>query len=246
MNYDFPVSLQPTYTKSGKEVPGRRVVVRDDTDDPIAAVSTKYRLIEHKSVMEPALEYIKGFGDPIVNFHVGQKGARAIGEFTFRENTVEVRKGEMIGLRVYVDNTYNAKGSLKVKVGGLCLWCLNGAVNFKGVFDLNMRHTGAQEIKFPSTDELYESFRQTAKGFKQLASIALPAPQYTEYVAKAVQDNIISESTSEKLQVNDPTAWGMYNAFTYHITHKESDRATAIGKINRLTRVDRWFAEQFH
>lgn len=244
--YDFPVSLQPTFTKSGKEVPGRRVVVRDDTDLPIASVSTKYRLIEHKEVMSKAFDYVKTIGEPAVQFHVGQNGARAIGEFTFRDSTSEVRKGELVGLRVYVDNTYNAKGSLKVKIGGLCLWCLNGAVNYKGVFDLNVRHTGDAEIKFPTPDEVFANFKQTTERFRRLTEVALPAPQYTEYVAKAVEDSVIGEKAAEVLQINEPTAWGMYNAFTYHITHRESSRATAIGKVNRLARVDRWFSEQFN
>ena len=129
MNYEFPVALEPTYTKTGVEIPGRRAVVRKDTEAPIASVSTRYQLTEHKTIIEQAKSFSELFGTPTTSFNLSRSGDRCLTEFTYKEITAEVAKNDLVGLRFYIDTSYNAKSTNKLRIGGLRLSCLNGMVS---------------------------------------------------------------------------------------------------------------------
>ena len=248
-NYDFPVSLQKTFTAEGREVPRSRAVVRGDTNEPIAVVSTSYRLIPHKDIMEQADKYVKTIGEPKANFYITGNGAKVVGEFTFMDKTLAVRKNELVGLRMYIDNNYNATGSMKVRIGGLCMWCMNGAVSHRDVFQLNVPHIGNHEITFPHPDQVFESFQNTIQSFKQLAEIPLSRERQIELTNTAAHHKIVPTKAFTGLNSGEDkieeSAWGLYNHFTYYITHKENSRSTAHGRITRLNNVGRWFDDVF-
>lgn len=243
--YDFPVSLQNVYTKDGSQVPRIKAVVRDDSKKAIAAVSTKYALIEHRLVMDQAMKFVEKLGQPVINFHSANDGARIVGEFTYRDHTFEVEKNDLVGMRVYVENTYNAKGSLKVRLGGLRLVCLNGMVRAQDVFNLDIRHIGEPDITFPDPDIIFDRFNSTMKDFRRLTEIDLTEEEYRNFGQAAKDDGVITEKSLSAIDGKDGSAWSLYNDFTYHINHMESAKATQIGKLNRLNRVSSWFDDKF-
>lgn len=246
--YEFPVSLQKTFTAEGHEVPRARAVVRGDTNKPISVVSSVYRLITHKEIMDQAFQYVKVIGEPQVQYFMKNDGAQLTAEFTFMDKTLAVRKGEMVGLRVYVDNNYQAKGAMKVRIGGLCMWCMNGAINHRDVFDINVSHIGKSDINFPAPELVMEGFKNTISGFKELSKIDLSEKQMIEYVDRARADRLIPGRAVKEFggeHAKEHTAWALYNYFTYVITHQGGARLTQLGRINRLNRVGRWFQDNF-
>lgn len=250
MEYNFPVSLQPTYTKIGnqigQEIPRRRAVVRDDTGVPIASVSTKYKLVTHTEVFDQALKYVDRLGKPQSKFYIASNGAKAVGEFTYADKTLAVEKGDLVGLRVYIESSYNAKSAIKVRIGGLQLKCMNGLMQPKDVFDLSVRHSGAAAINFPDTDIVFGTFKKTIEDLSRLTHLELNESEYENWIDKAIDDSVIPESALNKMSYGpEGTAWNLYSAFTHHITHQETSKATQIGKLNRLNRVTKWFDENF-
>lgn len=243
MNYDFPVALEKTFTKTGVEIPGRRAVVRKDTDTPIASVGLSYKLTEHKTIMDKAKSYADIFGSPVTSFTVNPKGDRVLAEFTFKEITQEVAKGDLVGLRFYIDSSYNAKSSNKLRIGGLRLACLNGMVSpTSDVYSISARHTGENTaIVFPEKELLLSNFERTVKDLARLTTIEYTTVDYQKKLIEAVDNNIISEAAINNIKDNERTAWDMYNRFTNHITHNESAKASYINKINRLSKVAKWF-----
>ncbi len=245
MSYNFPVSLQDIYTKSGKQVPRYRAVVRDDTDEPIATVSTKYKLIEHATVMGEAMKYVQKLGNPTEKFYTSTKGDRAVGEFTYADKTLAVRKGDMVGLRVYAESSYNGKQAIKVRIGGLRLVCMNGLMQPNDIFSLNVKHTGDVEFKFPEPEEIMERFTKTIHTLSGYSQMELGSEKIREYAEMAVNEGVVVERAVKAIKDEDRTVWDLYNHFTYHITHNESSKASYLGKMNRLNRVASWIEEKF-
>src|SRR3954470_9200220 len=120
-DYEFDVEVEKVFLQSGVEVPGTRVVVRQDTGLPVATVSDKYMLVKHKTVMDAAEQFIGVFGEPERKYHMARGGARLVGEFTYRDrsNLIKVQKDDVVGLRVFVENSYNAEASVRVHVGAI-------------------------------------------------------------------------------------------------------------------------------
>jgi len=245
MSYNFPVSLQDIYTKSGKQVPRYKAVVRGDTDEPIATVSTKYKLIEHATVMDEAMKYVQRLGNPTSKFYLSGKGDRAVGEFTYADKTLAVQKGDMVGLRVYAESSYNGKQAIKVRIGGLRLVCMNGLMQPNDIFSLSVKHTGDVEFKFPEPEEIMDRFTRTISTLSNYSQMEIPGGQFREYAEMAVEEGVVVKKAIEKISDEDRTVWDLYNHFTYHITHQESSKASYLGKMNRLNKVASWIEEKF-
>ena len=115
--YDFPVELQKVFTRGHKEVPRARAVIRKDTGDPIANVSDRYHLVSHKTVIDEAKSFVSLFGTPEEKFHMGTNGVTLVGEYTYKDITRAVRRNDLVGLRVYVENSYNTSKGICYRLG---------------------------------------------------------------------------------------------------------------------------------
>lgn len=245
-NFNFPVSLRPVFTAEGIEVPRVKAVVREDTKQPIANVSNRFKLITHAEVMEKAENFVRILGEPEVKYYPSSNGSILTAEYTYKELSEQVAKGDFVGLRVYIQNAYNATRSLIFRVGALRLVCLNGMIAPKDVFSITARHTiDMKDIEFPNPQQVLMGFQKMVKSCGELANIELSDDEVKTYAIRAVEENIVSEKALSAPR-EDNTAWGLYNQFTYHINHNESNKATQLGKLNRLDRVSRWFGETFH
>lgn len=240
--YDFPVELQGCFSPSGKPVPGARSVVRTDTDEPLNAVSSKYKLVTHSELVDKARQFVGIFGTPKETFSLGQNGRKLLSTFQFVDKTQALQKNDKVGLRVMVQNSYNTSSSVIVKIGAIRLACMNGMVVADNVLEIKQRHTGDFQLEFPDPDRLWDVFCQNTNRWKELQRIELTESDYDSFVMKAVEEQIIQQA-AEKTKTEGHSAWDLYNQFTYHITHES--KAAEMGKFNRLARVDKWINEAF-
>lgn len=244
MRYDFPVSIQDIYTKTGNQVPRVRAVVNDETGEALAPVSTKYALIEHKAIMNEALKFASSFGEPKTKFFTSKSGDHAMAEFTFMDKTLAVQRDDLVGLRVYAENSYNAKSSAKIQIGALRMVCMNGMVMPRSAIALNIRHTGIPEIKFPEVASVLDIFRSSVSKMQEYSNIDISRSDYRNIAEEAVTEGVVTERALLGLKESG-SAWDLYNTFTYDITHRESEHASYIGKVKRLNKVSQWFDTRF-
>jgi hypothetical protein len=247
--YDFPVSLKPVFTEEGIEVPKVRAVFREDMKKPIATVSDRYHLMEHKTVVNEARKFVSLFGEPTARFHMGKDGAVLVGTYDYKEVTKEVKKGDVVGLRVIIENSYNASKSISYKVGALRLVCLNGMVGCEDIFSMRFRHAKGTNVVFPEKDQIDHAFSFAVKGWADYAKLDLESSDYTRLAQKGVQDGLVPASWYEDnyyMQSNEgeQSAWGLYNAMTHYVTHKS--KAQEVGKVRKLGRIDQWFNDTFN
>lgn len=244
MNYNFPVSIQSIFTKDGAEVPRVRAIIRDDTKEALSAVSTRYSLIRHSQVADEAIQFAESFGKPDVKFHLSANGDRFLSEFTYMDHTVAVQKDDLVGFRFYAENAYRPGYAAKLRVAALRKVCMNGMVLPKESIDLNVRHVGEATFKFPNPDELIEKFHKHTKKFTRYAESELNEENWNRYLDKALLEGIVTSRVRD-IAPEANTVWGLYNTFTYDINHKESEKASVIGKVARLNKVANWFDQEF-
>lgn len=240
--FDFPVGLQPLYTKDGLEAPRVQAVVREDTNVPLAVVGKRYRLIPHQEVISQARSFIQALGRPNESYTVGRNGALLVGTLTYREHAAQVAKGDTVALRVYIGNSYNATRSLEIRIGALVLSCLNGMTTPRTVYNYVWRHTTSVVIKFPKPDEILTNFAQEVQRWRNYADLML-APRGEQLVEafhrlQPVLGSGMLENVGRAVSdVKTATVWDFMQACTYQLTH--TSKATMIGKLNKLENVSK-------
>lgn len=251
VHYNFPVEVEPVFTRGNQEVPRARAVVRQDNGVPIANVSTRYKLVKHDEVMGATEKFIKSIGGkPTRDLTISSGGAQLLAEYTFKDRTLALEKGDVVGFRAYVENSYNTKRAIKIRVGALVLACMNGMIIPKGEFDVSIRHDTRNAIDwdtvFPKPEQLLSTFSNEVSKWNLFAGLSLTENSYTAFAEKALNDGIVTDRALTGVDRDkEYTAWALYNRFTYDITHQESGKASYINKVNRLARVARWMDNNF-
>lgn len=250
--YEFPIELQELRTAGGL-LSNRKAVVRTDTNQLIADVSNTYQLVEHKYLFDLADDYMKKFGQPEVKFHSTKGGAHMIGEYTFKDIGTEVVKGDVVGLKLFFHNSYRGDASIKLGVAGLRLSCLNGMCAHDNEFNIAFRHTKThiedgkfRNLDLPSPEKVVRQFNESSKEWAKLAAKELTEGEISIFLNQAIKDGIITKAILDNpYELEENSAWGLYNLLTHWISHKERASAQMSGKIFRLNRIDKWFAESF-
>lgn len=250
-NFNFPVELQDCFTPDGKSV-NRKAVVRTDTNTVISDVSVNYKLVHHSELFHMAEEYMKTIGPCTVKYHQLNKGARLLAEYTFKDIDVAVKKGDTVGLKTYFANSYDGKSSIRLGVSALRLACMNGMVVANANKEASYRHMGNHiqdgrlvNIDFPEAGHILQAFERGAKHWQTLSNIELSPEQIKHWEDIAVQEGIITPKIIENKDIEEFTAWGLYNKFTEQITHKERATASIQGKLLRFNKVANWFEDVF-
>lgn len=243
--YDFPVHLENAYTQAGSQIPRVKAVLRDDTGQIIAAVSGRYELVTHAEVMDVAMPFFREFGTPETKFDVAADGAVMMGSFTYREKPVEVALGETVGLRLYLQNSYNGETAVRLQLGALVLSCLNGAVSSRSIFNVSHKHTKKIRLQFPDPGRVWDAFDLERKKWANYMGFELSGEAYQSAVKGVWAQGIIREQLVPELSdKRQNSVWGLMQDLTHNFTHKE-DKLTPMGRIRKLQAVSRFFDERF-
>lgn len=248
-NYEFPVELQPVYTKRGKEITRNRAVVRTDTDTPISVVSSQYTLITHKEVVDAVKPFVRHFGEEEPDVLVERDGARIVSTFTFNNRTVTTNVGDTVALRVHAINSYDRSGSVLIRVAGMVLRCKNGMTVPAQGLQLSYRHSGKKvELEMPDPEIVWGEFQQGRVFWSKLETIDVRELPHEQIGKALIENKVLSNQALEDQDVKSQiiaakTGWDLYNALTYGITHKSKtrNRTSEILRQDRLNRIFKSF-----
>lgn len=251
--FDFPVSLRHMNV-DGVDVPKARAVFNEDTKQPICAVSDQYTLVPHSAVMDKAEEFFHKIGTPEIKYTMGDRGKNITAEVFFRDRTFEVAKNDLVGLKVFVRNSYDTSSAVKVQIGALRLVCLNGMVASRENFSFSHKHKGIVDIQLPDAEYVLESIATKSKQWASLTHADITHGDIDELRFQLKEQSIFGERADEKLAKmfgnydsmdrKPITAWDAYNNVTYILNH-ESNKLSQIGKMNKLEKVDRYFQQVY-
>ena len=249
---DYEVVAEDLYVKhEGTEllVPGKKVILREDTSDIFGIVSDRYKLCKN----EDAFDFVENIED--VNLvKAGSAGGMVwmIGELP--EISV---LGDSVKPNLIFQNSHDGSCSIKTTICMLRMVCQN---QFVGSFanspaTISIQHSGDLDGKLSAARQTMQSVYEyvknydkvantlarkklTSKSFDQIVEgffkIPDEASQRTVNYIMDRRDRFYAAYDADDNQNFKGTKWGVINAYSDLITHEEFARKTSNWQMNRF------------
>ena len=254
--YDFDVHQEPLLTTDGKRT-GYFGMVRRDTAEPITlgVCTEQYGVVKNADLIE-MVESNLASHDKLSNYNsrkfVVRDGARFYASYDFPDFKTELKpmgkraKGDILGLRLVVNNSYDRSCRVSLSLGFLRLVCTNGMTSLSKEFSMTKRHTLAVNLDFvgDALARATDSVESQAQVFNKLAQRALTDEQGLNLLTKLEEKDIISGKVREGIEAvwrnpayeedTDRNLYNLYNAATQFLTRNVSqERYEYSERVNR-------------
>lgn len=231
------------------QVPGRKVILREDTQEIFGIVSDRYQICQN----EEAFDFIENI-DNIKLIRAGSAGGNVWIIGALPEVSV---LGDTITPHLIFQNSHDGSCSIKTTICMLRIVCQNQFVaSFKeSPATISIRHQGDIDEKLliarETMQEVYNYVRNYDEVASQLATKKITPKKFNEIVEgffkipEEVSDrskNLILDRqqrfrdayNADDNQNFKGTKWGVINAYSDLITHEEYARKTNNWEINRF------------
>lgn len=228
-------------------------IVRDDTNEVLGIVKSRYTPQPYSSLWEPLVEGLEESGldldDAEIKWSTMNNGARMFADITLKSYNYDHIVGEKTALQMRVRNSVD--GSLKYDVSAFIkrLWCSNGQARIAENTSVKFKHTMSTEPdkigKVASTWPV--SLEDDAHLFNHMKRINMNR----ETVQSFMTTNLCLTKTKTKVKVNDKwlarmmglwdtyssqigeNGYAFYNCLTHYGTHVDNDsiRGAEIGNV---------------
>ena len=254
--YDFDVHQEPLLTTDGKRT-GYFGMVRRDTAEPITlgVCTEQYGVVKNADLIE-MVESNLATHDKLSNYNskkfVVRDGSRFYASYDFPDFKTELKpmgkraKGDILGLRLVVNNSYDRSCRVSLSLGFLRLVCTNGMTSLSKEFSMTKRHTLAVNLDFvgDALARATDSVESQAQVFNKLAQRALTNEQGLSLLTKLEEKDIISGKVREGIEAvwrnpayeedTDRNLYNLYNAATQFLTRNVSqERYEYSERVNR-------------
>ena len=254
--YDFDVHQEPLLTTDGKRT-GYFGMVRRDTAEPITlgVCTEQYGVVKNADLIE-MVESNLATHNKLSNYNskkfVVRDGSRFYASYDFPDFKTELKpmgkraKGDILGLRLVVNNSYDRSCRVSLSLGFLRLVCTNGMTSLSKEFSMTKRHTLAVNLDFvgDALARATDSVESQAQVFNKLAQRALTNEQGLNLLTKLEEKDIISGKVREGIEAvwrnpqyeedTDRNLYNLYNAATQFLTRNVSqERYEYSERVNR-------------
>lgn len=254
--YDFDVHQEPLLTTDGKRT-GYFGMVRRDTAEPITlgVCTEQYGVVKNADLIEMVESNLATHGK-LSNYNskkfVVRDGSRFYASYDFPDFKTELKpmgkraKGDILGLRLVVNNSYDRSCRVSLSLGFLRLVCTNGMTSLSKEFSMTKRHTLAVNLDFvgDALARACDSVESQAQVFNKLAQRALTDEQGLNLLTKLEEKDIISGKVREGIEAvwrnpqyeedTDRNLYNLYNAATQFLTRNVSqERYEYSERVNR-------------
>jgi hypothetical protein len=254
--YDFDVHQEPLLTTDGKRT-GYFGMVRRDTAEPITlgVCTEQYGVVKNADLIEMVESNLATHGK-LSNYNskkfVVRDGSRFYASYDFPDFKTELKpmgkraKGDILGLRLVVNNSYDRSCRVSLSLGFLRLVCTNGMTSLSKEFSMTKRHTLAVNLDFvgDALARACDSVESQAQVFNKLAQRALTDEQGLNLLTKLEEKDVISGKVREGIEAvwrnpqyeedTDRNLYNLYNAATQFLTRNVSqERYEYSERVNR-------------
>jgi hypothetical protein len=254
--YDFDVHQEPLLTTDGKRT-GYFGMVRRDTAEPmtLGVCTEKYGVVKNADLIE-MVETNLSTHDKLSKFNsnkfVVRDGSRFYASYDFPDFKSELKpvgkraKGDILGLRLIVNNSYDRSCRVSLTLGFLRLVCENGMTSLTKEFSMTKRHTLAVNLDFvgDALARACDSVDSSVQIFNRLAEKAISDEQGLQLLTKLEEKDIISGKVREGIEAvwrnpefeedKDRNLYNLYNASTQFLTRNVSqERYEYSERVNR-------------
>lgn len=242
----FTVEKQPIFLQDGLEIPNKRAIVRIDTKQPIGIVGTMYEVVDDNMLME----YFDTITKKLNMAYTVEKryelrgGSKTITEIEFPDAVLSVAKTDELKLRIYLINSFDCTTTAKLTAGMFRLVCTNGMVI--GTKDISVGYRHVKEVNVKIIDAFSNYLKTKMSDVKQhiihMQQIkfkndleVLDLIDKQNFLGKRYMENILDALEKEKV-AQQLTAWHLYNAYTYVITH--IIRVDAYSRLQKMKQLN--------
>jgi len=262
--YDFGVQHTALCAADGTPS-GWFGIQRTDNNKVIGVSSEKYGIVKNDDVIKAVKEALtanKGtLGDYTEDINVCRDGARMYGEFNFTNFTREIpradrRVGDVVGMRLTANNSYDRSCRISLSVGMLRLACTNGMTTLEQEQGLTKRHSLSVDVSFirDAISDCITKFEASVDHLGTLSKTSISVDQGSNILQNLTDKKIITELVragianvwqkgTQGVETSSDQAgnlFNLYNASTQYITREVTrDRAGNANRLEYGQKVDR-------
>ena len=256
-DYDFTVEQVPLFDAQGRRT-GFFGNQRTDNGIVLGVTSERYGIQNNAPLIERAEEAFndQGLGDferEVIVTGEGQR-MRAVYDFKNQSKRREARKkGDNMGLRLTVQNSFDRSLRVSFAMGVLRLVCTNGMTSLEKEQSMTKKHSSGNGLDFlgEALSKAIGSWDKALLTYNHLEAVEIEQQQglnALHYLAKAgaISDRMagaVSQIWNNPTYTEDEgrNLYNLYNAVTEHLTREvEGTRYELAERVNQkvLTRLD--------
>lgn len=232
--YDYKVEVCEMHDPEGRPT-GLFGTRRLDNNRFFSTCSNQYQVLQNSELLDAAEQAWgeRGLGKWTRSITLEDGGARVYASYDFRDTGMtEVKKGDIVGMRLTVTNSFDCTMRASIDVGLLRLVCTNGMTSTFNGLAMSQKHTTALNPKFiaASMDDVFTGYQQTVTELRTMSEIGISQVQGTNILSRLAVAEVFSRRTADKINAiwekptysadADRTLYNLYNAATQHLTHE--------------------------
>ena len=242
--YEFNVKSRPVLNIRGQVIEGHRENFREDTGEHLALVSDKYKIVHHKEVIDRVESCLK-LGEFQKKVYCPNNGARLYAVYDFKEQRAEVAKGDIIGMRVTLRNSYDGSSGIPIDAGALRLVCTNGMTSPYMNTKQSGRHSMNLDLDYinDAINSAKREFDASVEGYRVLHGFKITQQKGESIIEKLVETKKIGERRGKDIldiwrnptysQDKDRNIYNLYNAVTQNLTPEMDKSFELVARTNR-------------
>lgn len=251
------------HPRTGEEVEGKFFTVREDIDEILGVVGSKYRVLQNADAFKFFDAFTADPHGPKYETAGTLWGGRKVFILAKLPDFIEVLPGDIVNPYILLSNSHDGSSAVVIKetpIRVVCQNTLSMAMNSEGRRK-NIRHSGDIFKKVEDVQEalgiVRENFLATAEVYKHLTQVT-PTDAQVEAVLSQLFDPKDGEETGRSKKQKERvmmlysdglgsnikgvknTAWGFYNAVTELVDHHNN--AGAKGEdVDSMRTENIWF-----
>ena len=256
-DYDFTVEQVPLFDAQGRRT-GFFGNQRTDNGTILGVTSERYGIQNNAPLIERAEEAFnaQGLGDFEREVIVTGEGQRMRAVYDFK-NQIKPRedrkKGDNMGLRLTVQNSFDRSLRVSFAMGVLRLVCTNGMTSLEREQSMTKKHSSGNGLDFlgEALSKAIGSWDKALLTYNQLETVEIEQQQGLNALHNLAKAGAISDRMAGAVSKiwNNPTyvedegrnLYNLYNAVTEHLTREvEGTRYELAERVNQkvLSRLD--------
>ena len=256
-DYDFTVEQVPLFDQQGRRT-GFFGNQRTDNGIVLGVTSERYGIQNNAPLIERAEEAFnaQGLGDFEREVIVTGEGQRMRAVYDFK-NQIKPRedrkKGDNMGLRLTVQNSFDRSLRVSFAMGVLRLVCTNGMTSLEKEQSMTKKHSSGNGLDFlgEALSKAIGSWDKALLTYNQLEAVEIEQQQGLNALHNLAKAGAISDRMAGAVSKiwNNPTytedegrnLYNLYNAVTEHLTREvEGTRYELAERVNQkvLSRLD--------
>lgn len=239
--YAFNVKEVPMELVGNIIIPGKKVLLREDTNQFLSIVSNRYKVVPHNEVVttfETALETMGlDFKERKINTYLPMYGSKMFRQYTFPKVISKVAVGDIVQLQLELQNSHDGTKKPGFTLRAFRLKCLNGLMVSEKVREITRKHYGSLDLNELTSNlvDTVTSFQKVTKKWIEWKSEKIAVIEAEDYLSKASIPQKINEAIVAKFEDEEKNKWGLFQAATYVITHGVKARKDiANSRLNQL------------